>query len=167
MVHPALESRPWSGGLIERWYNLTNEPHQEEKTALQIVVDEKKTKKEKKASKKKKNNAEEVMEEKTGICENPTLAVEEKEKVVLGGSIRIGEHDIKDVDMKWWRSQIGLVQQEPFLFNVNIYENVSYGLMGTQWADSDETAKCEMVREACKEAYADEFVSRLPRDMTP
>jgi ABC-type multidrug transport system fused ATPase/permease subunit len=79
------------------------------------------------------------------------------------GAIKIGSTNLKDIDAKWWRSQIGLVQQEPFLFNDTIYKNVAYGLCGTEWRDSPDSEKLEMVKNACKEAYADEFISRLPK----
>jgi len=79
------------------------------------------------------------------------------------GVIRIGDTDLRDIDAKWWRSQIGLVQQEPFLFNDTIFNNVAYGLCGTQWQDISDKEKLEMIVEACKEAYADEFISRLPK----
>lgn len=64
--------------------------------------------------------------------------------------------------MKWWRSQIGLVQQEPFLFNDTIYKNVEYGLIGTEWEDETHEKKQELVKQACEEAFADEFIRRLP-----
>jgi ABC-type multidrug transport system fused ATPase/permease subunit len=54
------------------------------------------------------------------------------------------------------------VQQEPFLFNDTIYKNVAYGFIGTEWEDAEEEKKRELVAQACKEAYADEFISRLP-----
>jgi ATP-binding cassette subfamily B (MDR/TAP) protein 1 len=79
------------------------------------------------------------------------------------GEIKIGNINLKDIDAKWWRSQIGLVQQEPFLFNDSIYKNVAYGLCGTDWKDKPNSEKLEMVKSACKEAYADEFISRLPK----
>ena len=79
------------------------------------------------------------------------------------GVIRIGDTDLRDIDAKWWRSQIGLVQQEPFLFNDTIFNNVAYGLCGTQWQEASEKEKREMVTAACKEAYADEFIGRLPK----
>jgi len=78
------------------------------------------------------------------------------------GEIKVGNINLTDVDCKWWRSQIGLVQQEPFLFNDTIYNNVAYGLCGTQWEDIRDDEKLEMVSAACREAYADEFISRLP-----
>ena len=87
-----------------------------------------------------------------------------EEKLSQGnqGRICVGSRDITDTDLKWWRSQIGLVQQEPFLFNDSIFNNVAYGLNGTQWEKADISKKHEMVRKACEEAYADEFIQRLP-----
>ncbi|GAW26831.1 putative ABC transporter [Rosellinia necatrix] len=78
------------------------------------------------------------------------------------GSVTVGGRNLTELDLKWWRSQIGLVQQEPFLFNQTIFENVASGLVGTEWEDADVTEKRELVQAACKEAYADEFISRLP-----
>lgn len=66
------------------------------------------------------------------------------------------------MDLKWWRSQIGLVQQEPFLFDDTIEKNIEYGLVGTQWEDEDPDRKAARVLEACREAFADEFIARLP-----
>ncbi|KAI1120741.1 ABC transporter-like protein [Nemania abortiva] len=78
------------------------------------------------------------------------------------GSVTVGGRKLTDLDLKWWRSQIGLVQQEPFLFNQTIFENVASGLVGTEWEDAEIEVKRELVQAACKEAYADEFISRLP-----
>lgn len=66
------------------------------------------------------------------------------------------------MDLKWWRSQIGLVQQEPFLFDDTIERNVEYGLVGTPWEKDPAEPKAVRVREACREAFADEFIARLP-----
>lgn len=78
------------------------------------------------------------------------------------GTVSIGDHTLDEVDSKWWRSQIGLVQQEPFLFNGTIYTNVANGLIGTQWESISEEQKRELVTQACKEAFADEFINKLP-----
>ena len=40
--------------------------------------------------------------------------------------------------------------------------NVEFGLIGTQWEDADLETKKDLVKQACKEAFADEFISRLP-----
>jgi ABC-type multidrug transport system fused ATPase/permease subunit len=69
---------------------------------------------------------------------------------------------LRDIDLKWWRSQIGLVQQEPFLFNDTIFKNVEYGLIGSEWEHETPTQKMRLVKQACEEAFADEFIIRLP-----
>jgi hypothetical protein len=69
---------------------------------------------------------------------------------------------VSEFDLKWWRSQIGIVQQEPFLFSTTIFENVAHGLIGTQWEHDSEEPKRRRVFEACEEAFADEFINRLP-----
>jgi ATP-binding cassette subfamily B (MDR/TAP) protein 1 len=78
------------------------------------------------------------------------------------GTIKIGQRDLKELDMRWWRSQIGLVQQEPFLFSDTIFANIACGLVGTEWEYASQAVKKQLVIEACKEAYADEFISMLP-----
>ncbi|TQS32804.1 hypothetical protein Golomagni_06870, partial [Golovinomyces magnicellulatus] len=40
--------------------------------------------------------------------------------------------------------------------------NVANGLVGTQWENESEEKKRELVQEACKEAFADEFIDKLP-----
>ncbi|KAF2186887.1 ABC transporter-like protein [Zopfia rhizophila CBS 207.26] len=94
------------------------------------------------------------------------LGVDEDENPVINflrnGSIITGGRNLHDIDVKWWRSQIGLVQQEPFLFNGTIFENVAHGLIGTRWEAETEDTKRSLVVEACEEAFADEFISRLP-----
>jgi ATP-binding cassette subfamily B (MDR/TAP) protein 1 len=142
-------------GLLERWYNLRD----------QVVIAKAKEKKKDKTKKKKKKStadpeqSEEEEEEEQPIDLNVDLGAE---PVKLGGSISTAGHELSEIDLKWWRSQIGLVQQEPFLFNDSIHNNVAYGLVGTQWEHEDMEKKRERVREACKEAFADEFVDRLP-----
>jgi ATP-binding cassette, subfamily B (MDR/TAP), member 1 len=80
----------------------------------------------------------------------------------ISGTITTAGHPLREIDLKWWRTQIGLVQQEPFLFNNSIYRNVEFGLVGTQWEDTDLETKKKLVKQACKEAFAEEFIERLP-----
>jgi ATP-binding cassette, subfamily B (MDR/TAP), member 1 len=87
----------------------------------------------------------------------------EKSGTVNNGSITVGNHDIYNLDLKWWRSQIGLVQQEPFLFNDTILQNVAYALVSSKWENEDGPTKLALVKEACKEAFADEFIDKLPK----
>ncbi|RYP78272.1 hypothetical protein DL770_006911 [Monosporascus sp. CRB-9-2] len=88
-----------------------------------------------------------------------------KNKVIMffrNGLIRVGQHKLQDIDLKWWRSQIGLVEQEPFLFNDTVFENVANGLIGTEWENAGYDKKKDLVEKACKESFADEFINRLP-----
>lgn len=78
------------------------------------------------------------------------------------GQILVGNGNINCLDLKWWRSQIGLVQQEPVLFNESVFENVASGLIGSKWEKEPDAVKMELVTKACTEAYADGFVRRLP-----
>lgn len=79
------------------------------------------------------------------------------------GSVLIGGTDIRDLNLRWWRGKIGLVMQEPFLFNDSIYKNVAYGLLGTEWESEPEEHKRRRVKEACTEANANTFVEELPQ----
>lgn len=54
------------------------------------------------------------------------------------------------------------MQQEPHLFNNTIYANVEFGLIGTDLEHAEPEVKRELVKQACVEAFADEFISRLP-----
>lgn len=58
---------------------------------------------------------------------------------------------------------MGLVQQEPLSFNDTVYKNVAHGLVGSPWEKEEEKVKRELVKEACHEAFADEFIDRLPQ----
>ncbi|KAM0616310.1 hypothetical protein ACHAP0_002504 [Verticillium nonalfalfae] len=78
------------------------------------------------------------------------------------GLVTVGGHKLSDIDPKWWRNQIGLVQQDNALFNTTIYKNVEHGLIGTEWECEAHHVKAKLVEEACRDAFADEFIVRLP-----
>ena len=70
-----------------------------------------------------------------------------------GGSITIDGVDIKDVTQKSLHNALGFVQQNVFLFDASIKENLRYGR-----ADATE----EEMWDALKNAHLDEFVASLP-----
>ncbi|OTB05178.1 hypothetical protein M426DRAFT_10775 [Hypoxylon sp. CI-4A] len=142
LVGPSGSGKSTIVALLERWYSLKEQP-MVHKVVLAAP-----------ANKEKSDDEKDDQTEK----EEPKQPVEAK----LGGSITIAGHNLEELDLQWWRAQIGLVQQEPFLFNDTIFGNVANGLIGTQWADEPEERKRELVREACEEAYAEEFINRLP-----
>jgi len=79
------------------------------------------------------------------------------------GTIELDHTDIKDLNVKWLRSQIGLVSQEPILFSMSIRENVELGLTGTPLEHASDEEKIAAVKEACVKANADGFVTALPQ----
>jgi ATP-binding cassette subfamily B protein len=72
---------------------------------------------------------------------------------VTEGSIRVDGHDIRDVTLSSLRRNVGLVQQDVFLFAGTIRENILYG--------KPDATEEEMV-EAAKKAQIHEFVLSLP-----
>lgn len=99
----------------------------------------------------------------SGCGKSTVVALLERWYSPEGGNICLGQRNLEELDLKWWRSQIGLVQQEPFLFNDTIFQNVAFGLVGTRWENEPDSVKAELVENACKEAFADEFIERLPK----
>lgn len=51
----------------------------------------------------------------------------------LHGNIFLDGHDIRDLNLRWLRSQVRVVAQESFLFNNTVFENIGYGLVGTKY----------------------------------
>ncbi|MCP9463443.1 MAG: ABC transporter ATP-binding protein/permease [Nitrospira sp.] len=72
---------------------------------------------------------------------------------VKGGSITIDGVDIRDVPLSYLRRQIGFVQQEPFLFNGTVRDNLLYG---------DLEADLDRIEAAAKAARAHDFIMQLP-----
>ena len=80
----------------------------------------------------------------------------------LSGVVRLDGIDLKELNIKWLRRQIGLVSQEPILFATTIKNNVAHGLVGTKWENASEEEKFALIKEACIKANADGFVTKLP-----
>lgn len=161
IVGPSGSGKSTIVGLIQRWYTL------QEQYYLEKVVDpEKKKKREKKMKKKQKQKEGSSQEEESDEEEEAEGVLpdtdEDGEPVQLSGDISSCGHPLQDMELRWWRSQIGLVQQEPFLFNESIFSNVSKGLIGSEWETASEEVKRDLVKDACVEAFADEFIDKLP-----
>ncbi|KAF8503875.1 P-loop containing nucleoside triphosphate hydrolase protein [Gautieria morchelliformis] len=80
----------------------------------------------------------------------------------ISGAVKLDGQDVKGLNIKWLRSQIGLVSQEPTLFSTTIEGNVAHGLIGTQWETASPEEKSSLVKAACIKANADGFISNLP-----
>lgn len=70
------------------------------------------------------------------------------------GSIRIDGHPLETLDLRWLRSKIGYVQQEPQLFGMTVRENMLYGV--------SRDVSQEELEAASKDAHAHEFISTWP-----
>jgi len=72
---------------------------------------------------------------------------------VKSGSIRVDGHDVRDIQIRSLRSQIGMVIQETTLFNDTVANNLAYG---------NRHAKIEDIIAAAKRSYAHSFIMNLP-----
>ncbi|CAA7271334.1 unnamed protein product [Cyclocybe aegerita] len=78
------------------------------------------------------------------------------------GTVKLDGRNVKDLNLRWLRSQIGLVSQEPTLFATTIKGNVAHGLINTKWEHASEEDKDKLIKEACIKANADGFITKLP-----
>lgn len=73
----------------------------------------------------------------------------------MAGQILLDGHDLRSLELRWLRRQIGLVSQEPALFATSIRENLLLG------RDSQSATLAEM-EEAARVANAHSFIIKLP-----
>ena len=71
---------------------------------------------------------------------------------VTTGVVKVDGHDVRDFGLQSLRSQIGMVMQETFLFNMTIRENISYGR---------EEATQAQIEAAARAANAHDFIAEL------
>ncbi len=72
---------------------------------------------------------------------------------VTGGRVLVDGVDVRDLEQRSLRRQMGIVTQEPFLFSGSLIENIRYGRLD---------ASDEEVQQAAAAANAADFISRLP-----
>ena len=72
---------------------------------------------------------------------------------VSAGTVRVDDHDVREVERRSLRGQIATVLQEPFLFSGTIAENIRYGRM---------EATREEVEAAARAVSAHSFIAALP-----
>ena len=98
----------------------------------------------------------------SGCGKSTTVNLIERLYEATDGEILIDGLDIKRYDIKYLRSLIGYVQQEPVLFNKSIRENLIFGREEQirELGDVDD-----LIQNACDESYATEFISKLPDEL--
>jgi len=57
------------------------------------------------------------------------------------GSVKVAGEDMTTADLRWVRSHVGLVGQEPVLFNDTVYNNIAYGKKNCTYEDVERAAK--------------------------
>jgi len=65
----------------------------------------------------------------------------------------IDGHDLKTLNLSWFRENVGVVNQEPILFDGSVEENIRLGRL--------KVTKDEIIT-ACKQANAYDFIQKLP-----
>ncbi|OCT75760.1 ATP-binding cassette sub-family B member 5 isoform X1 [Xenopus laevis] len=72
------------------------------------------------------------------------------------GEVLFDDVDAKCFNVQWLRSQMGIVSQEPVLFDCSIAENIAYG-------DNSRTVSMDEIQSAAKAANAHLFIEGLPQ----
>uniref|UniRef100_A0A3Q1LU67 ATP binding cassette subfamily B member 1 n=1 Tax=Bos taurus TaxID=9913 RepID=A0A3Q1LU67_BOVIN len=73
----------------------------------------------------------------------------------LAGTVLIDGKEIKQLNVQWLRAHMGIVSQEPILFDCSIGENIAYG-------DNSRVVSQEEIERAAKEANIHPFIEMLP-----
>lgn len=92
----------------------------------------------------------------SGSGKSTTVALLQRFYDPLKGKILIDGHDIKALNIQWLRSIMGLVQQEPVLFNLSIRENIAYG-------DNSREITQNEIEAAARKANIHELIISLPQ----
>ena len=80
----------------------------------------------------------------------------------LEGELLLDGTPLKNLNIQWLRTQIGLVAQEPLLFATTVWENIAFGLTNTPYESWPLEKKNELIVRAAHEANAHSFVTDLP-----
>jgi len=68
--------------------------------------------------------------------------------------VSLDGHDLKTLNLKWLRRNIGVVSQEPVLFDMSISQNIQFGAL--------HQASQSEIEDAAKMANAHDFIVKLP-----
>ncbi|XP_078519763.1 ATP-dependent translocase ABCB1-like isoform X2 [Lissotriton helveticus] len=91
----------------------------------------------------------------SGCGKSTTIQLLERFYDPIEGHVFADRIDAKSLNLQWFRSQLGIVSQEPVLFDCSIAENIQYG-------DNSRTVSQEEIEEAAKAANIHSFIETLP-----
>ncbi|CAF3853721.1 unnamed protein product [Rotaria sp. Silwood1] len=92
----------------------------------------------------------------SGCGKSTTIQLIERFYDVNIGHLLIDSKDIRTLNLQWYRSQIGIVSQEPVLFDMSIRENIAYG------DNSRKDIPLDEIIQAAKNANIHDFIQLLP-----
>ncbi|PSP62624.1 ABC transporter ATP-binding protein [Halobacteriales archaeon QH_8_64_26] len=99
----------------------------------------------------------------TGAGKSSLLTLLSRFHDVDSGSVRVDGVDVREYDLQALRSEIAIVEQNPYLFSGTVAENIAYGDRDVLAAErGGEGASRERVIDAARAAEAHEFVADLP-----
>ncbi|XP_075067982.1 ATP-dependent translocase ABCB1 isoform X5 [Mixophyes fleayi] len=91
----------------------------------------------------------------SGCGKSTTVQILERFYDPHDGQVSVDGCDVKSVNIQWLRAQMGIVSQEPMLFDCSIAENIAYG-------DNSRMVSQEEIERAAKEANIQSFIESLP-----
>ncbi|XP_037532573.1 ATP-binding cassette, sub-family B (MDR/TAP), member 4 [Nematolebias whitei] len=92
----------------------------------------------------------------SGCGKSTTIQLLERFYDPREGRVLMDGVDVKQLNIHWLRSQIGIVSQEPVLFDCTLAENIAYG-------DNTRTVTMEEIQAAAKAANIHSFIDQLPQ----
>ncbi|GAB1217335.1 hypothetical protein ATERTT37_006574 [Aspergillus terreus] len=95
----------------------------------------------------------------SGCGKSTLISLLERYYDPTSGQIMLGNHDIKHMSPRLYRSHLSLVQQEPVLYQGSVRENISLG------SSADAPPSEKAIHEACRQANALEFIESLPQGL--
>ncbi|CAF3526768.1 unnamed protein product [Rotaria sp. Silwood1] len=91
----------------------------------------------------------------SGSGKSTTVALIQRFYDPLAGTVLLDGYDIKTLNIQWLRSLLGLVQQEPVLFNLSIRDNIAYG-------DNTRQVTQDEIEAAARKANIHDVITSLP-----
>ncbi|XP_059423485.1 ATP-dependent translocase ABCB1 [Carassius carassius] len=91
----------------------------------------------------------------SGCGKSTTIQLLERFYDPAAGQVLVDGNDSRSLNLAWLRTQMGLVSQEPILFDCTIAENIQYG-------DNSRVVSQEEIEEAAKKANIHNFILDLP-----
>ncbi|XP_067649961.1 ATP-dependent translocase ABCB1-like [Haliotis asinina] len=91
----------------------------------------------------------------SGCGKSTTIQLIERFYNIEKGAMMADKSPIPTLDLKWWRSQLALVSQEPILFDCSIAENIAYG-------DNSRVVSMDEIIAAARMSNIHSFIASLP-----